>query len=76
MSESAVAVVRDRDGTVHYAARSSQFVQNGLADGKLIDVEAEREDSADAPDSDSGDTKSSRRRPHNRTGDKSGPDND
>lgn len=54
-SESTVAVVRDSDGITHYAARSSAFVQDGLANGELTEVEASR-GATDASPGDGSDT--------------------
>lgn len=55
MSESAVAIVQDAEGLVHYASRYSKFIQDGLADGTLTEVE-EAQDAADAAPSDDPDT--------------------
>lgn len=53
MSEPTVAVVRDAEGATHFAARASAFVQDGLADGTLVEV---TDDAADAPPRDGVDT--------------------
>jgi hypothetical protein len=44
MSE--IARVRDREGRVHSSARESKFVQEGLSDGSLVDLDKEAEDAA------------------------------
>lgn len=66
MSEPAVAMVRDQDGTVHYAARASEFVQKGLADGSLTEVE-EADGATDASPGDGVDTGRRRGGSRNRT---------
>lgn len=40
MYDPLIAVVRDRDGLIHYSARDSEFVQDGLRNGSLVDTEA------------------------------------
>jgi hypothetical protein len=62
MTESTVAVVRDKNGLVHHAARASDFVQDGLASGELVDMEVERANAADAATGDSADPKPTRSR--------------
>lgn len=44
MSE--IVRVRDRDGRVHHSARESKFVQEGLRDGSLVDLDKEATDAA------------------------------
>lgn len=39
MADPQVAVVRDKNGLDHFASRYSKFVQDGLADGSLVEVE-------------------------------------
>lgn len=74
MTENTVAILRDQDGRIHYAARGSAFVQNGLASGELTDVEAERGTPTDAPTSDREDAKPSHRGSGHRAGDTTGAD--
>lgn len=55
MSESTVATVRDSDGRLHFASRSSAFVQDGLANGDLTEVEVNQDGATDAASGDGAD---------------------
>jgi hypothetical protein len=65
-----IAVVRDKDGTVHYASRTSPFVVDGLADGSLVDTEAEEGSNAAAEDAAAGDNLDSGKRNRRGSGDR------
>jgi hypothetical protein len=54
VTDSIVAVVRDAEGTVFYAARHSVFVTTGLADGSLEEVPDAATDAVDGDDHDPG----------------------
>lgn len=57
MSE--IARVRDREGRVHHAARESKFVQDGLSNGSLVDIDKEAADATtDAKNGDDLNTRS------------------
>lgn len=46
MPDPIVARVRDADGRIHYGARQGSVIAGGLADGSLVDVDAEEENDA------------------------------
>lgn len=80
MPESSVAVVRDREGRVHYAARASNWLQTGLANGDLTEVgaaeEVEGAPTADAEAGDGDNTGKRRRGSSDRPRDTRRPDDD
>lgn len=76
MSEPAVAVVRDQDGAVHFAARASEFVQRGLEDGSLTEVKEADDGTTDASPGDGLDTGKHRGGSRNRAADAARADGD
>lgn len=76
MPEPTVAMVRDQDGTLHYSARTSPFVQKGLANGSLTEVKEADDGATNAPASDSVDTRKRRGGSDNRTATVSSTDGD